>query len=189
MLKTLMTNVDWTKWSAIAEIVSSAAILLTLVYLALQTQQLALQNQQLVEQTQQNLTAIRSATIQDISRWSYDSAIIAVENADFRATIMAACAGDLTGDQSLQLATYYVAILRLQANRFYQTQLGFIDQDALMALGGIGDAYRQPFFPIIWANLKSQFALDFQDFVDTQLLPRVDETCSWGGAPDPADLN
>jgi len=34
-----MRNADWSRWSAIAEIVSSAAILITLVYLAIQTQQ------------------------------------------------------------------------------------------------------------------------------------------------------
>ena len=179
-MKTTMKNVDWTKWSAIAEIVSSAAILLTLVYLALQTQQL-------VEQTQQNLAAIRSATIQEISRWSYDSTMVAVQNADFRATVAAACAGDLTPDQSLQLTLYYVAILRIQANRFYQAQLGFLGQDALIALGGLGDAYRQPIFPKIWAGIKDQYALDFQHFVDTQLLSKVRETCSWG--PDLTDLN
>ena len=34
-----MKSLDWTKWSAIAEIFSSVAILVTLIYLAIQTQQ------------------------------------------------------------------------------------------------------------------------------------------------------
>ena len=34
-----MKNIDWTKWSAIAEIFSAIAIVFTLLYLALQTQQ------------------------------------------------------------------------------------------------------------------------------------------------------
>ena len=36
---TKMKHVDWTKWSAVAEIVSSIAILVTLGYLAIQTSQ------------------------------------------------------------------------------------------------------------------------------------------------------
>ena len=34
-----MKEVNWTKWSSIAEIISSVAILITLIYLAVQTQQ------------------------------------------------------------------------------------------------------------------------------------------------------
>ena len=59
-----MNKIDWSRWSAISEIVSSAAILLTLVYLALQTQQLAIQNQQLVTQTEQNTAAIEASSRQ-----------------------------------------------------------------------------------------------------------------------------
>ena len=42
-----MSKVDWTKWSAVAEILSAVAVVATLLYLALQTQHLA-------EQTEQN---------------------------------------------------------------------------------------------------------------------------------------
>ena len=34
-----MSKIEWTKWSSIAEIISSVAILVTLAYLAIQTQQ------------------------------------------------------------------------------------------------------------------------------------------------------
>jgi hypothetical protein len=42
-----MKTIDWTKWSAIAEVFSALAIIVTLVYLSVQTRYLA-------EQTQQN---------------------------------------------------------------------------------------------------------------------------------------
>lgn len=42
-----MKDVDWTKWSAVAEILSAIAVVATLLYLAVQTQHLA-------EQTEQN---------------------------------------------------------------------------------------------------------------------------------------
>jgi hypothetical protein len=41
-----MKAVDWTKWSAIAEILSAIAIVLTLLYLADQTQELRVQTEQ-----------------------------------------------------------------------------------------------------------------------------------------------
>ena len=41
-----MKNVDWTKWSAVAEILSAIAIVLTLLYLADQTRQLKVQTEQ-----------------------------------------------------------------------------------------------------------------------------------------------
>ena len=34
-----MKNMNWTKWASIAEIISSVAILVTLLYLAIQTEQ------------------------------------------------------------------------------------------------------------------------------------------------------
>ena len=34
-----MKNIDWVKWSSISEVISSIAILITLIYLAVQTQQ------------------------------------------------------------------------------------------------------------------------------------------------------
>lgn len=34
-----MKNIEWTKWASVAEIISSIAILVTLLYLAIQTQQ------------------------------------------------------------------------------------------------------------------------------------------------------
>ena len=41
-----MKDVDWTKWSAIAEIFSAIAIVVTLLYLAVQTNQLQVQTAQ-----------------------------------------------------------------------------------------------------------------------------------------------
>jgi hypothetical protein len=41
-----MKKIDWTKWSAIAEILSAVAIVITLLYLADQTQELRVQTQQ-----------------------------------------------------------------------------------------------------------------------------------------------
>lgn len=74
-----MEQLDWTMWSSIAEIVGSVAILATLVYLAVQTQQL-------VTQTRQNSEAILSASRQEslsaellVLRMIYDDPITSFE--------------------------------------------------------------------------------------------------------------
>jgi hypothetical protein len=74
-----MSNVDWAKWSAIAGVTSSVAILATLVYLAIQTQQV-------VTQTRQNSEAILSASRQEslnaelqVLRMIYDDPVTSFE--------------------------------------------------------------------------------------------------------------
>jgi hypothetical protein len=49
-----MKKIDWTKWSAIAEILSAMAILVTLLYLGVQTRYVAEQTELSTQQIQQN---------------------------------------------------------------------------------------------------------------------------------------
>ena len=58
-----MKKIDWSKWSAIAEIASAVAIVVTLSYLALQTFYLAEQTEQSVVQTQQNNELLMQAEL------------------------------------------------------------------------------------------------------------------------------
>lgn len=53
-----MNKIDWTKWSAIAEIGGAIAIVVTLLYLATQTQYLA-------DQTEQNNRILRASAAND----------------------------------------------------------------------------------------------------------------------------
>lgn len=55
-----MTKIDWTKWSAVAEIVSATAILATLLYLAIQTQQ---NTQAILANSQQGLLQLETETL------------------------------------------------------------------------------------------------------------------------------
>src|SRR5512139_68482 len=87
-------------------------------------------------QIRQNTRAIESSTIEAILSHSYDAVVLTVENADLRAAQVAACNGALTGDQREQLIAYYRALLRLQLNRYFQVQLGILDEETALALGG-----------------------------------------------------
>jgi hypothetical protein len=55
-----MKTIDWTKWSAMAEIFSAVAIFMTLVYLGIQTRTLSVQTQQ---NTEALLAAARQAAL------------------------------------------------------------------------------------------------------------------------------
>ena len=125
----------------------------------------------------QNTEATRSATIQEISRWSYDNVTLSITNADLREAIWAACNGDPTRDQNMILNNYFTGLMRIQINRFYQAQVGTIDEQTALALGGTGGPYAWPYFEQYWARSKNRFAPEFQRFVESELLPDVQATC------------
>jgi hypothetical protein len=116
-----MKSVDWAKWSSIAEIVSSAAILLTLVYLAIQTQQVALQNEQLVEQTRQNneLMSIQaSATAASLRTEVWRPTL---EQPDVARLLVKDQRGeDLTDEEELRLRALWMRSLYNVEFAFYQ---------------------------------------------------------------------
>ncbi len=128
-------------------------------------------------QIQQNTRAVESSTIEAILGHSYDAVVLTVENADLRAAQVAACDGSLSVDQREQLIAYYRALLRLQLNRFFQVQLGILDEETALALGGRAAPYRRSIFAELWVETKEDYSPEFQDFVQRGILPMVEETC------------
>ena len=163
-------NPKLSDWASIAEIIGAVAIVISLVFVGLEIRNGA-------QQTEQNTDAIRASAIQDVSRWSFDAAMILVENEDLRSARSALCAGTATPEQSAQIDVFYGGLLRLQANRYYQSRVGFIDADTLLGLGGKGLAYRVPFFRDIWERRKIEFDSGFVEFVERELLPLVEDSC------------
>jgi hypothetical protein len=66
---------------------------------------------------------------------------------------------------------FYLGIMRLQQNRYLQSQLGVLDLKTLLFVGGRGGAYDLPFFAEYWAEDRDQYPAEFQDFVESVLLP------------------
>jgi hypothetical protein len=150
-------------WKDVTEILGVLGVIGSLIFVAFQIQQ--------------NTNAVRSATIQAILDRSYDATVLAVENAELRAATQASCDGTLTADQRLQLAAYYRAILRLQMNRYLQVQLGILDEQLALTLGGRGMAYRRPIFAELWAEGKREYSPEFQAFIEREVLPLAQKTC------------
>ena len=155
-----MSNV---RWKDLVEIIGTVSIIATLVFVGLEIRQ--------------NTNAVRSAAVQDISRWSYDATILLVENTDLLEARYTPCVSDLSEEQYIRMRAWYAALLRVQLNRYYQIRLGIIDEQMAASIGGKGAAYRHPFFAEIWPVLKVDFDKGFQDYVEIEVLPLSPESC------------
>ena len=78
-----MTKPSWI-WKETAEIVGALGVIATLIFVAFEIRQ--------------NTDAVRSSTVQDISRWSYDATVLQIEYPEIIRARQAACSGSVTDD-------------------------------------------------------------------------------------------
>ena len=127
----------------------------------------------------QNTVALSSGSIQGISDQSYEATALLVQEPELRAAIYASCGSEpLTADQRFMITAYVNAVLRVQLNRFYQSQIGILDEEMAVGLGGRGGIYRQPIFREAWERLGPAFPADFRGFVEREILPMSQEDCA-----------
>ena len=141
------------KISAIAEIVSSVAIVLTLVYLTVQTQQ---NTSALQASVRQGMLAEETQLILSQLDYPYLNAM----NLDNQ---------ELDPNQRLQARTWITAFLRVRENHWLQYQAGVIDATTWQA-------YRLPIRIVLTTNIgreewglrrnRGEFAQGFVDDVD-----------------------
>ena len=106
-----------TKLSAVAEIVSSVAILVTLAYLALEMRQNTVAIQATIRQAM--LAEDRELLLEEIEYPFLNSCCYDV--------------GDLTDEEKLQLSNWLVAFARTRENHWLQYQSGVIDEATWLA--------------------------------------------------------
>ena len=152
-----MAKANWIRKET-AEILGVLGVIASLIFVALEIRQ--------------NTSAVRSATIQAISEGSHDSNYRLAENPDLLAIIRKADSLEpLTIGERDRLFSLYTAIMRLNQNRFQQLRLGVLDEDTLFQVGGRGRFYRGPFFAEYWAETRQDHSVEFQEFVERELLP------------------
>ncbi len=61
--------------------------------------------------------------------------------------------------------------MRLQLNRYMQSEIGILSADALLDLGGKSAVYTDGNFAKYWANSKGTYSEGFQKFVEENLIP------------------
>jgi len=144
---------NWTKWSSIAEIVSSIAILVTLLYLAIQTQQTA--------------DAINSQSRQSLAESAALEQTMYLQNPELSLLIVDSSI-EMSFEQKVQLNSLMILSLSRREFAFRQYQAGVLDEDVwnqeveIIALALGTERTRS------WWNAigKSGFESDFADAVD-----------------------
>ena len=151
---------NWTKASAIAEIVSSIAVLATLAYLAVQTQQLA-------TQTQQNTEALQANGRQATAGLEMQ---LLLNQADHPEIWARQHLQDLSDVELAHLNSWLVAFFRLRELDWFNYENGVIGEDEWQS-------YRQAIFKVLasersrrwWANMANGYNASFAAEV-TQMI-------------------
>ena len=138
------------KISAIAELVSSVAIVVTLGYLAVQTRQ--------------NTTAIQATVRQ--AMLADDLSIIRLQ-VDYPSSVRGRFGGqDLTDEELTQLNATLLALVRVRENQWLQYQNGVIDQQTWLTYRTALTAVFSTEFVRAWFRTRSERGEFDQRFVD-----------------------
>ena len=109
-----MNDINWTKWSSIAEIVSSVAILVTLLYLAVQTKQ----NTDAIE-SQLNQSLVESAQFEQSIWIQYpELSVLIMDNSI-----------EMTLEQKVQLDSLMLLSFSRREFSFRQYKAGILSED------------------------------------------------------------
>lgn len=108
-----MKNIEWTKWASIGEIISSVAILLTLLYLAIQTQQ--------------NTDSINSQSRQSLADSAVFEQTIWLQNPKLSSFIVDNSL-EMTFEQKVELDSLMLLSLTRREFAFRQYQAGVLDE-------------------------------------------------------------
>jgi len=150
-----MNGINWTKWSSIAEIISSIAILVTLIYLAIQTEQ--------------NTEAILANTNDTIIETDLNILNMLVANPEISLSMVKT---EITEQEKGALTNWVVVLLRTREHQWFQYKNGVLDQKVWESyLSGIGLNLSYPRTRRIWESLYSLNAFDneFSEVVNDYL--------------------
>jgi hypothetical protein len=139
------------KLSAVAELVSSVAIVLTLGYLAIQTQQ--------------NTTAIQATVRQ--AMLGDDLAIIRQQSDFPNATVARYGGSELTDEALIELNSFLLSIVRVRENQWLQYQNGVIDEQTWLTYQTALTAVFATEFTRSWFRNRSERGEFDQGFVDS----------------------
>ena len=138
------------------EIVGVAAIVASLAFVAFEIRQ--------------NTNAVRSTIIQGVSQQSFDAVALSINNEYLRDAQDAAMAGNADQKQIRELNRLYVALMRVQLNRYMQSKIGVIERELVLEVGARARVYKRKSFRDYWSRSKSDYSEGFQLFVEKVLI-------------------
>jgi len=142
-------NINWSKWSAMAEIISSIAILVTLIYLSIQTQQ--------------NTAAIQANTRQTMITTDLEMLTAGMDHSS--ALVNMRKGEELSDEEKNRIVTWLIMLVRTREYQWFQYKNGLLDKQTWEAyLSGMGSNLSFPRTRWWWNHV----AYDFFDheFVD-----------------------
>ena len=139
------------------EIIGVAAVIITLAFVALEVRQ--------------NTNAVRSAVVQGVTEQSIDVYEMLIQDNSLREAMRAVDAGTATPDQQDRIYMLFSMITRLQQNRFLQVELGVVDKETLMLLGGRGDVYRRAGYRAYWEQRRNEHSPEFRAYMEQEVMP------------------
>ena len=141
---------NWTKWSSIAEILSSVAILVTLVFLTAQMRQ----NTVAVQAS--SLDGSLSGDLQLLENLIRDPALWFLQYKE-----------ELTEDESVQLYHYLAALVRIQERNWLLRRSGALDEAEYVSYqSGFLGTILAPNARQWWENTQSAFNAEFASDVN-----------------------
>jgi hypothetical protein len=156
--------VEWNRLSALAELFSSIAILITLIYLAIQTQQ--------------NTDAVRAASRQAILASDVELLLNRANNGERMALW---CEPDLSLADTISLEADMVAFMRIREHEWLQYQDGLLDDATWITYrDAIGGTLALPRRRAWWGRISaSLFDREFVEYLNAYLaeIPESNATC------------
>jgi hypothetical protein len=144
---------DWTKFAAVAEVVSSVAVVVTLVYLVIQTQQ--------------NFDAI-NANSREVSIAS-DLQILAT-SVSIPGLDLLKFKDEVTDEEAATLQAWLVMLVRSREHEWFQYRDGLLDEGTWRSyLSGLQDNLSTPSTRRWWNAISSKFDPGFSAAVDDYL--------------------
>ena len=146
---------NWTVLSALSEIVGTAAVVISLLYLA---SQIRIQNRE-----------ARIASVHEITE-AFRTATSSLQNAEM-ASIYARALHDfntLSEAERLQFISFFQGLFRVWEEGFYHHQHGRLDKPIWNAMNAQYAPYLSlPGFQRVWSIRKHAYSPDFRKFVDS----------------------
>jgi hypothetical protein len=160
-----MNKVDWTRWSAIAEILSATAILFTLGYLAIQTRYLPIE-------TGQNTDAILADQRQEAVQMELSYIRDSLEYPEMLVGSPAFQVPDVDDDYDektkIRRVQSAVILMRMRENSWFQHRSGVLDQATWDTYFNvfIGLLQREPYLGASWDIYSPVLNSDFVEQVN-----------------------
>ena len=156
-----MKETNWTKWSSIAEIISSIAILITLIYLSVQTKQ--------------NNELLRAQALSSLSENQAGYGLLLATDEEFSSFIarLGGFESRIPGYEDIPpgetarlfgLGSYIFA----NWNQEYIEYINGRIELPVNAYRAVVETY--PFLPVIWSSMKTNYSEEFQRFLDDNVF-------------------